>query len=160
MTGSGPDVDAVIGIDRVPDKPLVLLVPGVEVMPREGHVIVEIRRAGGRLNRLHVAEEIPADVIARGEVASQRAMLMQQLRSPAVDHRRAAALRTNPTRRGIDEEHLRHRNLYVEATGRPVSERARAHSEGHAGPRYRPTSGKVPAWSRMRVAITSSRAEE
>jgi len=116
---------------------LVLLVPGVEVMPREGHVIVEVRRAGGRLNRLHVAQPVPANVIAREEVASQRAMLVEQLRSPAVDHRRAAALRTDPTRRGIYEEHLRHRDVYVEATGRPVPERGGAHGERHTGPRYR-----------------------
>jgi hypothetical protein len=139
MTGCWPDVDAMVGIDRVGDELLVLLVPAVEVMPREGDVIVEIRRAGRRLNRLHVAQAIPAHVIAREEVASERAMLMEQLRSSAVDHRRAAALCANPSRRGIDEQHLRQRDVYVEATGRPVSEWAGAHGEGHAGRRYRPS---------------------
>src|SRR5215210_6839966 len=137
MARGGPDVNAVVRIDRMSAELLVLLVPGVEVTPREGHVIVEVRRAGGRLNRLHVAQLVPANVIAREEVASERAMLVEQLGSPAVDHRHAAALRTNPSRRGIDEEHLRHRDVHVEATGRPVPERAGAHGEGHARPRYR-----------------------
>src|SRR5689334_15207184 len=133
MTRCRPDVDAVVGIDRVGDELLVLLIPDVEVVPWEGHVIVEIRRAGGWLNWLDVAQPVPANVIAREEIASERAVLMEQLRSPAVDHRLAAALRTNPSRRGIDEEHLRHRDFYVEATGGSVSERAGAHGEGHAG---------------------------
>jgi hypothetical protein len=112
----------VVRIDGVRDELLVFLVPGVEVIPGEGDVVIKTRRVRRWLNRFHAPQPIPGDVSAREEVARERPMPMEQLRIAAVDHGFTVPRRADPARRRLDEHHVAHGDVDVEPARGPVTE--------------------------------------
>jgi hypothetical protein len=119
----------VVGIERVAEDLVVLLVPRVHGIEGEGDVAVERRRLRRRLDGLDVAEVFPTDVVTRDEVAREAPVLVQHPGAARVEDRAAAQDRADPPRRRVGEEDAVVRDVDVEPPGRRVAEGARAHRE-------------------------------
>jgi hypothetical protein len=118
MAGGVQHIDAVIGVARMTEHLLVLLVPGIHRLPLARDMGPQRIVSADAV----VAEQVEADVLLREVVDRQPAELVQELDAPAARDRHAREHGAHAPRRVLDVDRVGGR-VEVEASCRLVTER-------------------------------------